>query len=658
VETGWTQELLNWLSSHPGWGMTIVFLVSLLESLVLIGILLPGIVILFGVGALIGLGVMEMIPVWIAASTGAFLGDTLSYALGHRFRAHLLDIWPFSRYPGLMERGTRFFHAHGAKSVVAGRFIGPLRPIIPAVGGMMGMTPSRFLAVDIPACVTWAPSFLLPGMMFGASLEVASEYTGRLAVMLILVLAVLWLTWWLIRAAYEPLVGVGARWLRRAIRWSRRHPVLGRVAGPLLVPSSGEVLSVAMLGLLLVLLVWGVVTVLFLSPFSEQPRMVDQVVQDLALSLRNHLADPVMVGLAQLSRWPVSVFSATALLLWLVGAGRRVAALHWIIAIGGGGLLHLLLSWGLRSTPRVLELADESMRGPSAAMSLATVTLTFFAVMEARELPRKHRQWPYLVAALLLMMLALARIYLGLEWLSGALMGIILGLAWTGIVGIAYRQRAFKRFSGIAASLIFYLSFFGLFAWQVREHLSEDIEALRSPTVLVELDRQSWWESRWREMPEDRTRLAAVSSRRFNAQVAVDPGEIAARLATAGWERVPETDWRWVLQALNPEPDEASLPLLGRAYMGRSEELLLRKHIRPEGRMLTIRLWDSGIRLTPGRQVLYLGQLSEEELVQSLGLFSYWKSVEMSRPLQQQVEDLLSGFDWKRVDGEVVLIRE
>ena len=658
METGWTQELLNWLSSNPGWGMTIVFLVSLLESLVLVGILLPGIVILFGVGTLIGLGVMEMIPVWFAASTGAFLGDTLSYALGHRFRAHLLDIWPFSRYPGLMERGTRFFHAHGAKSVVAGRFIGPLRPIIPAVGGMMGMTPSRFLAVDIPACVTWAPSFLLPGMLFGASLEVASEYTGRLAVMLILVLAILWLTWWLIRAAYEPLVGVGARWLRRAIRWSRRHPVLGRVAGPLLVPSSGEVLSVAMLGVLLVLLVWGVVTVLFLSPFSEQPRMVDQAVQDLALSLRNHLADPVMVGLAQLSRWPVSVFSATALLLWLVGAGRRVAALHWIIAIGGGGLLHLLLSWGLRSTPRVLELADESMRGPSAAMSLATVTLTFFAVMEARELPRKHRQWPYLVAALLLMMLALARIYLGLEWLSGALMGIILGLAWTGIVGIAYRQRAFKRFSGITASLIFYLSFFGLFAWQVQERLSEDIEALRSPTVLVELDRQSWWESRWREMPEDRTRVAAVSARRFNAQVAVDPGEIAARLATAGWERVPETDWRWVLQALNPEPDEASLPLLGRAYMGRSEELLLRKQIRPEGRLLTIRLWDSGFRLMPGRQVLYLGQLSEEALVQRLGLFSYWKSVEMSRPLQQQVEDLLAGFDWKRVDGEVVLIRE
>jgi undecaprenyl-diphosphatase len=657
VETGWTQELLNWLNAHPGWGMTIVFLVALFESLVLVGILIPGIVILFGVGALIGLGLMEMIPIWIAASVGAFFGDTLSYALGRRFRAHLLDIWPFSRYPGLMERGTRFFRAHGAKSVVAGRFIGPLRPIIPAVGGMMGMRPSRFLAVDIPACVTWAPSFLLPGMLFGASLEVASEYTGRLAAILIIVLAVLWLTWWSIRAIYEPLAGASARWLRHAIRWTRRHPVLGRVAGPLLVPSSGEVLSVTMLGVLLVVLFWGLITVLFLSPFSDQPRMVDQAVQELALSLRNHLADPVMVGITQLARWPVSVFSATALLLWLLGAGRRMAALHWVIAIGGGGLLHLLLSWGLRSAPRVFEMADDSVRGPSGAMSLATVTLTFFAVMEARELPRKHRQWPYLVAALLLMMLALARIYLGLEWLSGALMGVTLGLAWTGIVGIAYRQRAFKRFSGITASLIFYLSFFGLFGWQLGVRYPVDVEALQSPTVLMEVDRHSWWETSWRELPEVRTRLAAAASRRFNAQIAVTPADLAARLAQAGWERVPETDWRWVLQALNPDPDEASLPLLGRAYMGRSEELLLRRDVRPEGRLLTIRLWDSGFRLMPGRQALYLGRLSEETLVQRLGLFSYWKSAEMSRPLQQQVERVLADFEVKRVDGDVLLVR-
>ena len=124
MESDWTQELLGWLNAHPGWGVAIVFLVAFLESLALVGLLLPGIMILFGVGTLIGLGLLDLIPIWIAATSGALLGDSMSYLLGHRFGGHLMDFWPFSRYPGLMERGTRFFQVHGAKSVVAGRLSG------------------------------------------------------------------------------------------------------------------------------------------------------------------------------------------------------------------------------------------------------------------------------------------------------------------------------------------------------------------------------------------------------------------------------------------------------------------------------------------------------------------------------------------------------
>ena len=84
MESAWTQELLNWLQAHPGWGFITVLLVALFESLVLIGILLPGMFILFGVGALIGLGVLDLTPGWIAATSGAFLGAFISYALGRR----------------------------------------------------------------------------------------------------------------------------------------------------------------------------------------------------------------------------------------------------------------------------------------------------------------------------------------------------------------------------------------------------------------------------------------------------------------------------------------------------------------------------------------------------------------------------------------------
>ncbi|MEE8338970.1 MAG: VTT domain-containing protein [Xanthomonadales bacterium] len=658
MESGWTQELLGWLNAHPGWGVAMVFLVAFFESLALIGLLLPGIMILFGVGTLVGLGLLDLIPIWIAASCGAVLGDSVSYLLGHRFGGHLMDFWPFSRYPGLMERGTRFFHAHGAKSVVAGRFIGPLRPIIPAVAGMMGMKPSRFLAVDIPACISWAPSFLLPGMLFGASLEVASEYTGRLTVILVILLGVLWLTWWLMRLVYEPLASRSARWLRHAIRWSRRHPVLGKVAGPLLDPSRPDVLSVSMLGILLVVLFWGLLMLLLLSPFSAQPQAMDQAVQNLALSLRNHLADPVMVAIAQLSRWPVSVFSAVALLLWLYGARRYSAAIHWFIAIVGGALIHLLLSWSLRNTPQVIEWTDQTIKGPSAAMNLITVVLTFFAVMEAGELKRRYRQWPYIAAALVLILLTLARIYLGMEWLSGALIGIGFGLAWTTVVGIAYRQRAKRRFSGGIASLIFYGAFLVLFAWQVQEHSSADRNLLQTAIVEREFSEEHWWTSEWQNLPKERTSLASVASRRFNAQIGVNPDEIARLLEQAGWERVPESDWRWILQALNPEPDQASLPLLGRAYQGRSEELLMRKNLEVKGRMLTVRMWDSGIRLLPEGKALYLGQLSEEQLVQRLGLFSYWRSVPGSDDDMKWAREALGELDQKIEQGSLLLLRE
>jgi len=285
------------------------------------------------------------------------------------------------------------------------------------------------------------------------------------------------------------------------------------------------------------------------------------------------------------------------------------------------------------------------------------VVLTFFAVMEATELRRKHRQWPYLAAALILLLLGMSRIYLGLEWLSGALMGIMAGLAWTAVVGFLYRQRAPRHFSGSMASLIFYGSLLALFTWQLNVHTEEDVAALQSTTVLREINAGSWWEVEWRDMSMDRTRLSTVASRPFNAQVAVDPEVISALLNKTGWEQVPDTDWRWFLQALNPEPDQFTLPLLGRAYQGRPEELLLKKNINGSDRLLTVRLWDSGVRLSPGGQILYLGQMSEELLDRRFGLFSYWRAVPIEHELLVPIREALVPLEQKAVTKDLLLVR-
>jgi hypothetical protein len=169
---------------------------------------------------------------------------------------------------------------------------------------------------------------------------------------------------------------------------------------------------------------------------------------------------------------------------------------------------------------------------------------------------------------------------------------------------------------------------------------------------------EAWWNGEWRHMPEDRTRLISVTSRRFNAQVAVDKNRISGLLVQAGWERVPDTDWRWILQALNPKPDQASLPLLGRAFQGRSEQLLLRRRLAEHDRLLTVRMWDSGVRLLPDKKILYLAQLSEELLVQRLGFFSYWKSVPLNAPEMDDMLEILRELDQKIEKGDLLLLRD
>lgn len=658
MESGWIQALLDWLSANPGWGWALVFVVALLESVVLVGILLPGVVILFGVGALVGLGVMEMLPVWLSATAGAFAGDSLSYALGRRYREQLLEIWPFSRFPRVMQRGRDFFARHGEKSVFAGRFIGPLRPIIPAVVGMLDMKPARFLVADFAASVAWVPVFLLPGLFFGASLEVASEYAGRLTVVLIILLCVLWAAWWILRAAYMLLASRSARWLRRAITWTRRHPVLGRIFGPVLDPSQPEVLSVTMLGILLILLFWGVIMLAFLSPFAPQPEAFDKSVADFALALRNDLTDPVMVALSQLSRWEVTALSAVAVLLWLLGAGQLNAAGHWVVAIGGGALIQAILAWSLRATPQVIAVGSERFPGPSSAMGLATVVLVFFAVMVAREFRRQHRQWPYLASGLLLVLLFMARIYLGLEWFSGALLGVLVGLAWVSVVGIAYRQRRMEPFSGAVAATIFYSALLFLFTWQVSRNTELDLSRLQSPLLIRQVPAEAWWNGGWDSLPAERTRLVSVPARRFNLQVAVSPEYLEETLSRKGWLTVESGDWRWFVRSLNPEPDQDSIPLIARSFHGRSEALLMQQDVPGDRRMRTIRFWDSGLRLMPGEQVLYLAQFSEERLVTRFGLFSYWRSSALSGDQLPEAKTLFPGLDIRDTGEGVFLVRD
>lgn len=162
------QGVQNWIIANPHWAGLSVFTISMCESLAVVGLFIPGIVAMSIIGGLVSAGILQIVPTLLYAIAGAIAGDGISYYIGRRFKHHLPHHWPFSRFPRWLDRGKKFFLHHGTKSIVIGRFVGPVRPFIPVVAGMMAMKPTTFLYANIISALIWAPIYMLPG--FGITL--------------------------------------------------------------------------------------------------------------------------------------------------------------------------------------------------------------------------------------------------------------------------------------------------------------------------------------------------------------------------------------------------------------------------------------------------------------------------------------------------------
>ena len=164
-------DALVWLQAHQDWIVWMTTLIAFLESLAFFGIVFPGVVMLFATASLAGGCGLELWPQLTGAFVGAVLGDGVSFLLGQKGRESLRK-WSFLRkHPEWLSQGESFFQRYGGASIALGRFIGPIRPVIPVVAGMMNMSSSYFYLVNVLSAVVWAVAYVLPGFMVGASIH-------------------------------------------------------------------------------------------------------------------------------------------------------------------------------------------------------------------------------------------------------------------------------------------------------------------------------------------------------------------------------------------------------------------------------------------------------------------------------------------------------
>ena len=182
-------EVILWLKDNPEWIALGVFGAAFIESFALIGVVIPGVVLLAVISGMAAstLNVFELVLIAYVAS---FLADILSFLLGISISKSIDKLWPFNKYPNLLVQGRTFVKRFGILGVFVGKFIGPIRPLLPLTAGSLGMNFKYFLTVEIFSSFLWALLYTVPGYYAGKSI-LDSEFNLNWLIAIIIGVAIL-----------------------------------------------------------------------------------------------------------------------------------------------------------------------------------------------------------------------------------------------------------------------------------------------------------------------------------------------------------------------------------------------------------------------------------------------------------------------------------
>jgi membrane protein DedA with SNARE-associated domain len=618
----------------------LIFLVAFCDAVIVLGIVVPALPLLFAVGALVGLGHVSGPYALVCAAAGAFVGDSMSYWIGRRWGPQLRTRWPFSRYPQWLERGEAMFRRHGVKSIAIARFVGAVRPFVPAIAGMLHMPARRYFIPSALACIAWAAAFLAPGWVLGASYEAVASVADRLALVLGALLVAVAAAWAGVLYTWRWFARHADHLLARLLAWSRAHPRLGRYAVALVDPNRPESASLLMLAACLLGISWIWSSLLALLLASGGPLALDHSIHELMGSLRNPLADRLMAGLASLGDAQVLGPAALAVLLYLAWRRRWMAAAHWMAAIVFGLALTAMLEAAI-DMPRP-PTAPAGFGFPSVAVTMMTIVLGFFAVLIARELPGRNRVWPYLLAGVLTTLVGFARLYLGAHWPSDIVGGTLFGIGWLLVLGIAYRRHVARSFWMRPLAILFYSTLVLAAAWHAPRAADPLLRTFAPASATLAMDEREWWSHAWSTLPVLRDEHDRHGRWPLDLQVAGPLDPLRRRLQSQGWRVQSQADWRATVRLLDDDIPAHRQPVLPATFESRAEALLLVREVRP-GERDVLRLWPAPATLGSGRP-LWIGASQRLVLTRPFGAFVLWRPRPYAAAEAAAVHDALASF--------------
>lgn len=594
--------LMALAQGHPGWIVATVCLVAFAESTAIVGTFVPAAVVMFAGGALAGHGAVSLWPVLVAAACGAIAGDALSYELGRAREPQFRRARLFQRHRSAVRKAEAFLARHGTASILLARFTGAVRAFVPLLAGFARMPRWRFYTVNALSAALWSPAHIVPGLVFGASLQLAEAVTARLALLLALLVIVLASAIWLATRALSWLIPVVGRARDGLARLAARHggPV-ARVALDILDPGrpgSHALLTGAVLLLGCTWVFFGIVEdVVSGDPLVRADRSIFAFLQ----GLRFGAGDRVMVAITELGSIGVMLPLIAVVLAWLVWQGCRRTAWYWLATVVFAELLVQVLKFTLgRDRPVDLYTGNEAFSFPSGHATVSTVVLGFLAFLLVRGQSRPWRAAVVTVAAVYVTSVALSRLYLGAHWFSDVAGGASFGLAWVALAAMVYTHRHIdedlrpRRMAALCAATIATAGA----AWMAAHGQADRAMYAATPPKPASMTPKQWRGGGWRSLPQHREELAGELEEPLLLQWACSEQGMRSALAQAQWRAAPAWTAANALRAFAPGTSATQLPVLPRWDGGRRSRVEMIRPVRDEaGERLVVRLWRSDVEI-------------------------------------------------------------
>ncbi|MBP6853711.1 MAG: DedA family protein, partial [Rhodoferax sp.] len=162
------KHLAMLVAQYGAWVYAILFLIVFCETGLVVTPFLPGDSLLFVVGAMCGVGLMNYPVVMALLVLAAVLGDQCNYSIGRYFGPKVFQ-WEDSKFfnKRAFNQAHEFYERYGGVTIIAARFLPFLRTFAPFVAGVAQMTRSKFSLFNVVGAVLWVVGIVTVGYLFG-----------------------------------------------------------------------------------------------------------------------------------------------------------------------------------------------------------------------------------------------------------------------------------------------------------------------------------------------------------------------------------------------------------------------------------------------------------------------------------------------------------